>query len=205
MRVATWNVNSLRTRVARVVDWMVREDVDVLAMQEIKCKPEQFPYEAFEAAGYEVVLHGLNQWNGVAIAARLPIEDVEVGFPDMPGFLGYANAIYSEEGLWAGVQERFREHAHIHLHKGYLPGTLERDGFPDRIAYLHIDLNNADGEIAVLKHLFDRVVSGGIVIMDDYEWSGIYRPQKKAEDPWFAERNYRVFPLPTGQGLIIKR
>ncbi len=87
MRVATWNVNSIRTRVARVVDWMVREDVDVLAMQEIKCKPEQFPSEAFEAVGYEVVLHGLNQWNGVAIAARLPIEDVEIGFPGMPGFL----------------------------------------------------------------------------------------------------------------------
>ena len=61
MRVATWNVNSIRTRVARVVDWMVREDVDVLAMQEIKCKPEQFPYAPFEEAGYEVVLHGLNQ------------------------------------------------------------------------------------------------------------------------------------------------
>lgn len=87
MRVATWNVNSIRTRVARVVDWMVREDVDVLAMQEIKCKPEQFPYDAFEAAGYEVVLHGLNQWNGVAIAARLPIEEVEIGFSGMPGFL----------------------------------------------------------------------------------------------------------------------
>lgn len=87
MRVATWNVNSIRTRVTRVVEWMVREDVDVLAMQEIKCKPEQFPFEAFEQAGYEVVLHGLNQWNGVAIAARLPMEDVEIGFPDMPGFL----------------------------------------------------------------------------------------------------------------------
>ncbi len=87
MRVATWNVNSIRTRVARVVDWMVREDVDVLAMQEIKCKPEQFPYAAFEDAGYEVVLHGLNQWNGVAIASRLPLVDVEIGFPDMPGFL----------------------------------------------------------------------------------------------------------------------
>ncbi|MDR6971897.1 exodeoxyribonuclease III [Leifsonia shinshuensis] len=87
MRVATWNVNSIRTRVVRVVDWMVREDVDVLAMQEIKCKPEQFPYAEFEAAGYEVVLHGLNQWNGVAIASRLPIEDVTIGFPDMPGFL----------------------------------------------------------------------------------------------------------------------
>ncbi|MFF1632704.1 exodeoxyribonuclease III [Leifsonia sp. NPDC058248] len=87
MRVATWNVNSIRTRAGRVVDWMVREDVDVLAMQEIKCKPEQFPMQLFEDAGYEVVLHGLNQWNGVAIASRLPIEDVEVGFPDMPGFL----------------------------------------------------------------------------------------------------------------------
>ena len=46
MRVATWNVNSVRTRVGRVVDWLVREDVDVLGMQEIKCKPEQFPVRA---------------------------------------------------------------------------------------------------------------------------------------------------------------
>lgn len=87
MRVATWNVNSIRTRVSRTVDWMVREDVDVLAMQEIKCKPEQFPFEPFEQAGYEVVLHGLNQWNGVAIASRIPMENVTIGFPDMPGFL----------------------------------------------------------------------------------------------------------------------
>ena len=54
MRIATWNVNSVRSRVARIVDWAVREDVDVLAMQEIKCTPEQFPREAFERAGYEV-------------------------------------------------------------------------------------------------------------------------------------------------------
>jgi exodeoxyribonuclease-3 len=66
---------------------MVREDIDVLAMQEIKCKPEQFPHQAFEDAGYDVALHGFNQWNGVAIASRLPIEDVQVGFPQMPGFL----------------------------------------------------------------------------------------------------------------------
>lgn len=86
MRIATWNVNSIRARVGRTVDWMVREDVDVLAMQEIKCKPEQFPYEPFEEAGYEVVAHGLSQWNGVAIASRSPITDVETAFPGMPGF-----------------------------------------------------------------------------------------------------------------------
>jgi len=87
MRIATWNVNSIRTRYGRVVDWMVREDVDVLAMQEIKCKPEQFPHEAFEEAGYDLALNGLNQWNGVAIASRIPISDVETEFPGMPGFL----------------------------------------------------------------------------------------------------------------------
>ena len=87
MRIATWNVNSIRTRYGRVVDFMVREDVDVLAMQEIKCTAEQFPHEAFEAAGYEVAIHGLSQWNGVAIASRSPIGDVVTEFPGMPGFL----------------------------------------------------------------------------------------------------------------------
>ncbi|MBC7518201.1 MAG: exodeoxyribonuclease III [Microbacteriaceae bacterium] len=86
MRIATWNVNSIRTRVGRVIDWLVSEDVDVLALQEIKCKENQFPFEVFQEAGYEVVLHGLSQWNGVAIASRLPIEDVSVGFDSAPGF-----------------------------------------------------------------------------------------------------------------------
>ena len=86
MRVATWNVNSIRSRVGRVVDWAMREDVDVLAMQEIKCTEAQFPFEAFSEAGYEVELHGLSQWNGVAIASRLPLTDVSIGFPSAPGF-----------------------------------------------------------------------------------------------------------------------
>ncbi|MFB7842854.1 exodeoxyribonuclease III [Microbacterium sp. NPDC056052] len=86
MRLATWNVNSIRTRVARTVEFAVREDIDVLAMQEIKCKPEQFPYAPFEEAGYHVEVHGLNQWNGVAIASREPMTDVRTSFDDMPGF-----------------------------------------------------------------------------------------------------------------------
>ncbi|MDP3950326.1 exodeoxyribonuclease III [Microbacterium sp.] len=86
MRLATWNVNSIRTRVRRTVEFAVREDIDVLAMQEIKCKPEQFPYAEFEEAGYQVEVHGLNQWNGVAIASRLPMTDVSTAFDGMPGF-----------------------------------------------------------------------------------------------------------------------
>ena len=88
MRIATHNVNSIRTRVGRVIDWMQRADIDVLAMQEIKCKPEQFPYAAFEAIGYKVIAHGLNQWNGVAFAYKdhLEPEDIEHSFSGQPEF-----------------------------------------------------------------------------------------------------------------------
>ena len=86
MRIATWNVNSIRTRVGRVTDWLQKSGTDVLAMQEIKCKPEQFPVAAFEDIGYKITMHGLNQWNGVAFASRIEAEDVEVGFSGMPGF-----------------------------------------------------------------------------------------------------------------------
>lgn len=86
MRLATWNVNSIRTRVDRVVDWLVRGDVDVLAMQETKCRDAQFPALPFTAAGYEVAHHGLNQWNGVAVASRVGLCDVETSFAAMPGW-----------------------------------------------------------------------------------------------------------------------
>jgi exodeoxyribonuclease-3 len=84
MRLATWNVNSIRTRVDRVVDWLERAEVDVLAMQETKCSDDQFPTMPFVGAGYEVVHCGLNQWNGVAIASRVGIADMQVGFEGQP-------------------------------------------------------------------------------------------------------------------------
>ena len=86
MRLATWNVNSIRARVERTVEFAVREHIDVLAIQEIKCKVEQFPFAAFEDAGFHVEAHGFSQWNGVAIASKSPIENVRTSFPGMPGF-----------------------------------------------------------------------------------------------------------------------
>lgn len=86
MKIASWNVNSIRTRVNRVIGFLEASGTDVLAMQEIKCKPEQFPYKPFEDAGYQITMHGLNQWNGVAFASKIPAEDIEIGFTGMPEF-----------------------------------------------------------------------------------------------------------------------
>ncbi|MEO8166221.1 MAG: TylF/MycF/NovP-related O-methyltransferase [Betaproteobacteria bacterium] len=106
--------------------------------------------------------------------------------------------------LFVRVQKKFANYPQVRLIKGFIPQVFANH-CPDRIAYLHIDLNQAPAEIAALDHLFDRMVPGAILILDDYEWSGIYRPQKLAEDQWFDARHYRVMPLPTGQGLVIKR
>lgn len=86
MKIATWNVNSLRARADRVESWLEREDADVLAVQETKCKDENFPWELFERAGYEVAHFGLSQWNGVAIVSRVGLEDVQRTFPSQPEF-----------------------------------------------------------------------------------------------------------------------
>ena len=86
LRIATWNVNSIRARVDRVVGWLQCGEVDVLAMQETKCSDDQFPTMPFLEAGYEVVHCGFNQWNGVAIASRVGLDDVQVGFEGQPSW-----------------------------------------------------------------------------------------------------------------------
>jgi exodeoxyribonuclease-3 len=86
VRLATWNVNSIRARADRVLAWLERSDVDVLALQETKCRDDQFPHLAFQAIGYQVEHVGFSQWNGVAVASRVGLDDVEIGFPGMPGW-----------------------------------------------------------------------------------------------------------------------
>ena len=86
MRIATWNVNSVRTRADRIAAFLERQDVDVLTMQETKTADAKFPYSAFQAAGYEVAHVGHNQWNGVAIASRVGLEHVRDHFERQPRF-----------------------------------------------------------------------------------------------------------------------
>jgi len=86
VRIATWNVNSIRSRIDRLEAWLQKSDVEVLAIQETKAREDQFPRDRIEALGYEVAHVGFNQWNGVAIASRVGLADVQVGFDGMPGW-----------------------------------------------------------------------------------------------------------------------
>ena len=80
MRIATWNVNSLKARLDKVFWWIERARPDVLLMQETKLADADAPIEPFRAAGYELAHHGEGRWNGVAIASRCGISDVVTNF-----------------------------------------------------------------------------------------------------------------------------
>lgn len=79
MRIATWNVNSVRARLERLLPWLADRQPDVVCLQETKCIDEKFPREEIEDAGYQVALHGQKTYNGVAILSKKPIEDVTRG------------------------------------------------------------------------------------------------------------------------------
>ncbi|NHN57120.1 exodeoxyribonuclease III [Calidifontibacter sp. DB0510] len=121
MRIATWNCNSIRSRIDRAAALLERHDLDVLLLQETKCRDDQFPLLPLEAAGYQVAHHGLNQWNGVAIVSRVGLEEVQVGFEQMPGFgdplVSEARAIGATCGgvrLWSLYVPNGREIGHPH-------------------------------------------------------------------------------------------
>ena len=89
MRIATWNVNSVKQRVPRLLPWLDQRQPDVLCLQETKLADETFEQllgEQLASRGYAAVSHGQAQWNGVAILSRIGLEDIVAGIPGGPGF-----------------------------------------------------------------------------------------------------------------------
>ncbi len=85
MRLATWNVNSVRARLPRLLDWLATTAPDVCCLQETKCADEAFPAAEVEELGYATAHHGHGRWNGVAILSRVGLDDVRRGLPADPG------------------------------------------------------------------------------------------------------------------------
>ncbi|MCA0335262.1 MAG: exodeoxyribonuclease III [Actinobacteria bacterium] len=142
MRLATWNVNSIRSRIDRLEAWLTRHEIDVLALQESKAKDEQFPYERLRAAGYEVAHHGFNQWNGVAILSRIGLADVQVGFAGAPAWGD--PAVVEARAIGATVGEG---DAAVRLWSVYVPNgrQLEDPHMDYKIAWLEGLLREAQG------------------------------------------------------------
>ena len=110
---------------------------------------------------------------------------------------------FSLQDLHEAVVARFRRYDNIHVIRGVVPDVLA-EACPEEIAFLHLDMNAAQAEIGALDALFDKVVPGGFIVLDDFGRSRL--PALCVEETaWMKKRGYEVLELPTGQGLVIKR
>lgn len=204
MRIATWNVNSVRTRLDQVLAWLVAERPEVLCLQETKVADELFPLAHFQALGYEAAISGQKAYNGVAILSRLPIEDVRVGFaallPDDP------------EAPGLGEQKRLisAQIAGLRVLNLYVPNgsSLRSEKYAYKLEWLaclkrYLDAQEAQGEPLVMVGDFNIALeardihdparlSGGIMASE---------PERQALQAALGERledGFRLFEPESG-------
>jgi exodeoxyribonuclease-3 len=128
MRIATWNVNSVKARLDTVLAWFKEAAPDVVCLQELKCEDAAFPRAPFEDLGYNLAIHGQKTYNGVAILSKAPLEDVT---PRLPGGDGDDHARYLEAVI-SGTRRTVRV-ASIYLPNGNPPNT---DKFDYKLAWM---------------------------------------------------------------------
>jgi exodeoxyribonuclease-3 len=128
VKLATWNVNSVRMRVDAAAQWLKEASPDVAVLQELKCTDDQFPREAFESLGYNCAVHGQKTYNGVAILSKRPLEDVT---PRLPGGDGDDHARYLEAVVTG-------DHGAIRVASIYAPNgnPIGTDKFRYKLAWL---------------------------------------------------------------------
>jgi exodeoxyribonuclease-3 len=137
MKLATWNVNSIRVRLDRVLAWIDQHQPDVLCLQEIKAEEKAFPLAAFQAKGYQVALSAQKTYNGVALLSKQPLADVRTGLRDgeddtqarlIEGRVGdvWVINVYMPNGQHPTSEKfpyklRWMERLRIHLHTHFKP------------------------------------------------------------------------------------
>jgi exodeoxyribonuclease-3 len=118
MRIATWNINSIKQRLQNLQAWLADRQPDIVCLQETKCTDEAFPREALEALGYNVAVHGQKTFNGVAILSKLPFDDVT---SQLPGDDADDHARFIEAAV--SVADRVVRIASLYLPNGNPPDT----------------------------------------------------------------------------------
>jgi len=178
MRIATWNVNSLRQRLGHLETWLRQAEPDVVCLQEIKCVDEAFPTAEIEAMGYNVAVHGQKTFNGVAILSKRPFDDVTRGLPGDPEDV---QARYIEAVIPSG--EGVVRVASIYLPNGNPVGT---EKYPYKLAWMDRLAAHARTLLALEEPLVlagdYNVIPAARDVHDPELWAGdaLFLPQTRA-------------------------
>ena len=190
MKIATWNVNSIKARLANLLDWLKTAEPDVVLLQEIKCQDDDFPALELRAAGYDALVHGQKSYNGVAILSRRPMTLVRRG---LPGDADDTQARYIE----ADVEDL--RIASLYLPNGNPVGGTDGQG-ADKFAYKLAWMARLQAHAAALLREERPFVLGGdynVCPTDD----DVYDPAGWAEDALCHPRTRNAFHALLNLGL----
>lgn len=113
----------------------------------------------------------------------------------------HSESRYAEAGLFETCRARFAAYPNVQVVRGRVPEVLQQRA-PEKVAFLHLDMNSAQAELGALEFFWPRLAPGAIVLLDDYGWRA-FREQKLAEDAFLTKHDRSVLELPTGQGLVL--
>ena len=188
MRIATWNVNSVRQRTEILIAYLREVQPDVLCLQELKCQEEQFPRMEVEAEGYNVAVHGQKSYNGVAILSKAPMEVVS----GLPGDEADAQSRYIEAVIPSGK-------AVVRVGCLYLPNgnPIDTDKYTYKLAWMDRLIKHAK---SLLAHEERLVLCGDYNVIPDAR--DVYDPAAWANDALFALRTREKFRELLSLGFI---
>ncbi len=188
IKIATWNINGIKARIERVLDWLDESSPDIVCLQEIKSVSENFPAAVFEDLNYNVAVHGQKSFNGVAILSKFPFDEINTG---LPGDAGDEQARYLEAVVSL-------DHSALRVASIYLPNgnPVDSDKFPYKLAWM-------DRLTAHTRELLNNEEQ--IVLAGDYniipETRDVHDPQAWWGDALFRQESIEKFRRLTNLGL----
>jgi len=202
--IATWNVNSIRTRLSQIIEWINQVNPDILCLQETKVIDDDFPFEPFEKLGYSVEVYGQKSYNGVAIISKLKVENVKKGFYDCRNFEQDIEIFLDQKRLISA------EIKGIKIINVYVPNgsSIDSNKFEYKINWLNclasfLDDQEKKGELICLMGDFNIALSN-LDIHDPNKYEGgimASEIERKALDNVLKERlidSFRIFEKNTG-------
>jgi len=188
MRIATWNVNSIKQRTDNLVAWLSERQPDLVCLQETKCIDDAFPREAIEALGYNVAVHGQKAFNGVAVLSKFPFDEVT---PQLPGEDGDDHARFLETvvSTTAGALRL----ASIYLPNGNPPET---DKYSYKISWMERLIRYANERLQLEEPL---ILAGDFNVIPAA--GDVYNPAAWANDALFRPATREAFQSLLGLGL----
>lgn len=179
LSIATWNVNSVRSRLTHLTNWLREAKPDVVLLQELKCTHEQFPFMEIEDLGYNIAIHGEKTYNGVAILSRYPLDDIKRGMPGEPT----ANARYIEAVTGTGSSI-------VRVASVYIPNgqTADSDKFSYKLAFLdafyaHLQTLRGYDEAIVIGGDYN-IAPGDIDVANPKAWEGSVLTHNEVRKRW---------------------